>query len=92
MPARTATVRVWVKLSPVEMNTTEMATASGAVGPEIWVLVPPKTAAKKPTAMAPYSPAMAPRPDATPNASDSGRATTAAVMPPNASSRKLLRL
>ena len=42
---------------------TAIATAIGAVGPEICDRVPPNTAAKNPTAMAPYSPAAAPSPD-----------------------------
>ena len=33
--------------------TTAMAMVMGPVGPEIWVRVPPKTAAKNPTPMAP---------------------------------------
>ena len=32
---------------------TAIATVMGPVGPEIWDLVPPKTDAKKPTAIAP---------------------------------------
>ena len=32
---------------------TAIATAIGPVGPEIWERVPPKTAAKNPTAIAP---------------------------------------
>ena len=42
----------------------------------------PKSAAKKPTKIAPYSPAIAPAPEATPKASARGSATTAAVTPP----------
>ena len=45
---------------------TAITMAIGAVGPDIWVCVPPKTAAKKPTAIAPYRPAAAPMPEATP--------------------------
>ena len=33
--------------------TTATTIAIGAVGPEIWVAVPPKSAAKKPSAIAP---------------------------------------
>ena len=57
----------------------------GAVGPEICVLVPPKRAAKKLIKIAPYSPAAGPRPEDTPNASASGRATIPAVIPPKTS-------
>ena len=70
---------------------TAIATAIGAVGPEICERVPPNTAAKNPTAMAPYRPAAAPNPDATPNASDTGSATTAEVSPPNRSPRSVSR-
>jgi len=59
------------------------------VGPDTWALVPPKTAAKKPTAIAPYRPAIAPIPEVTPKASARGRATTAAVIPPKMSPRIL---
>ena len=52
---------------------------------------PPEHRAKNPTAMAPYSPATAPRPDATPNASATGSPTTAAVTPPNKSPRSVCR-
>ena len=70
---------------------TAIATAIGPVGPEICDRVPPNTAAKNPTAMAPYSPATAPRPEATPNASATGSPTTAAVTPPNKSPRSVCR-
>ena len=60
----------------------------GAVGPEIWVGVPPKKAAKKLTKMAPYSPAVGPRPELTPKARAKGRATIPAVSPPKKSPRK----
>ena len=69
------------------MTTTDIATDSGAVGPEICVWVPPEIDASSPTAMAPYRPAIAPRPEATPNASESGSMTTAAVSPPKTSPR-----
>jgi len=55
----------------------------GAVGPEICVLVPPKSEAKNPIKMAPYNPASGPRPDCTPKAKASGSATIPAVIPPN---------
>ena len=80
-----ASVLAWV------VTTTAMATAIGPVGPEIWDLVPPNTAAKNPTAMAPYMPAMAPRPDATPKARATGSPTTAAVTPPNTSPLRFSR-
>ncbi len=89
IPAITTMVRACSMLSAWPAMTTAMATAIGPVGPEITVLVPPKVAAKKPTATAPYSPAIAPRPDATPNASASGSATTAAVSPPKTSPRSV---
>ena len=60
----------------------------GPVGPEIWPLVPPKTAANSPTAMEPYSPGRGPRPLATPKAKATGSPTTAAVTPPNRSPRR----
>ena len=41
---------------------TAIATAIGPVGPDICERVPPNTAAKKPTAIAPYMPASAPKP------------------------------
>lgn len=67
----------------VEANTTVI----GPVGPEICIRVPPSSAATSPSTIAPYSPAAAPAPEATPNASASGRATTPAVSPPNRSPR-----
>ena len=66
-----------------------MAMVMGPVGPEIWVRVPPNTAAKKPTPIAPYSPAAAPNPVAMPKASAAGSVTTAEVTPPNRSPRKV---
>jgi len=59
-----------------------MTTVIGPVGPETCERVPPNTAAKNPTKIAPYSPASGPAPEATPKASARGRATTAAVRPP----------
>ena len=70
---------------------TAMATVVGGVGADNWARVPPNTAAKKPTAMAPYRPAAAPRPDATPKARVSGNVTTAEVMPPVRSPRNVSR-
>ena len=92
-PASTTIVSAWaMSLSAWLAMTTAIATAIGPVGPEIPVLVPPNADAKKPTATAPYSPAITPRPDATPKASASGNATTAAVNPPKASPRSVCRL
>ena len=68
---------------------TAMATAMGAVGPDICDRVPPNTAAKKPTAIAPYRPGDAPSPDATPKAGDTDSATTVEVMPPKRSPRNV---
>ena len=62
-----------------------LTAVKGAVGPEICVEVPPKKAAKKPRKIAPYNPALGPRPDETPNARAKGRATMPAVIPPKAS-------
>jgi len=57
----------------------------GPVGSDINVRVPPNRAAQKPTSTAPYSPASAPRPEATPKASAIGSDTIAVVRPPNRS-------
>jgi hypothetical protein len=54
------------------------------------VAVPPKIAAKIPSAIAPYKPAVAPRPDCTPKANANGNATTPATMPPIRSPLKFL--
>ena len=54
------------RLRPWLTTTTVSVIASGAVGPEIIVRVPPTSATTNPRAMAPYSPAIAPNPDATP--------------------------
>ena len=59
-----------------------VTTVIGPVGPETCAGVPPNSAAKKPTKIAPYMPATGPAPEATPKASARGSATTAAVMPP----------
>jgi hypothetical protein len=47
--------------------------------------VPPKRAAKKLTKIAPYNPALGPKPELTPKARANGRATIPAVIPPNRS-------
>ena len=54
----------------------------GPVGPDTCEGVPPKIAAKKPVIIAPYSPASAPAPEASPIARAKGNATMAAVIPP----------
>ena len=77
------------RLSAWLATMTAMTTAMGPVGPDIWERVPPNTAAKKPTAIAPYIPARAPKPDATPKASATGRPTTAEVTLPKTSPRKV---
>jgi hypothetical protein len=64
----------------------------GAVGPEICVGVPPKNAAKKPRNIAPYNPALGPKPDETPKARASGKATIPAVSPPKRSPLTLLNI
>ena len=46
-------VNAAARLSAWVVTMTAMATAIGPVGPDIWERVPPKTAAKKPTAIAP---------------------------------------
>ena len=70
---------------------TAMATVIEPVGPEMRDRVPPNTAAKKPTEMAPYIPAAGPRPAASPKANATGRPTTAAVTPPRTSPRSSCR-
>ena len=52
---------------------------------------PPNTAAKNPTAIAPYMPAKAPKPDTTRKANATGNPTTAEVIPPKTSPRKAWR-
>ncbi len=52
-PAITAIVNASARLSACVVTITAMATAIGPVGPEICDRVPPNTAAKNPTAMAP---------------------------------------
>jgi hypothetical protein len=69
----------------IDEITTILKAVIGAVGPEIWVLVPPKRAAKKLKNIAPYKPAEAPSPEETPNARARGSATIPAVRPPKKS-------
>ena len=52
-PAIIAIVKASARLSAWLVTMTAIVTAIGPVGPEIWDFVPPKTAAKKPTAIAP---------------------------------------
>ena len=85
------TVRASVKVLAWVVTMTAMATVIDGVGPDICDLVPPNADAKKPTAMAPYNPAAAPRPDAMPKANATGSATTVEVSPPNRSPLKVLR-
>lgn len=68
-----------------EAITTILSAVIGAVGPEIWVLVPPKRAAKKLKKIAPYRPAVGPKPEDTPKAKARGRAIIPAVIPPKTS-------
>ena len=69
--------------------TTMLTAVIGAVGPDICVSVPPKKAAKKLTKIAPYKPALGPRPELTPKARARGSATIPAVNPPKKSPLKL---
>ena len=48
-----AIVNASAKLSAWVVTITAIATAIGPVGPDIWDRVPPKTAAKNPTEIAP---------------------------------------
>ena len=65
--------------------TAVMTTVIGPVGSDISAGDPPNKAANRPTRIAPYKPASAPAPDATPNASAMGSAMIAAVTPPKRS-------
>ena len=71
--------------------TTILTAVIGAVGPDICVEVPPNKAAKKAIKMAPYKPALGPKPDDTPKANANGNATIPAVIPPKASPLKCLK-
>ena len=84
-----AIVNASARLSAWLVTMTAIATDIGAVGPDICERVPPNTATKKQTEIAPYIPAIAPRPDATPKARASGSPTTAAVTPPKRSPRRV---
>ena len=76
------------KLDRISAIKTMLTAVIGAVGPDIWVGVPPKKAAKKLIKIAPYKPALGPNPELNPNASASGRATIPAVIPPKKSPLK----
>jgi hypothetical protein len=76
------------KLDKISAIKTILTAVIGAVGPDIWVGVPPKKAAKKLIKIAPYKPALGPNPELKPNASASGRATIPAVIPPKKSPLK----
>ena len=98
-PANKKTVKMYGKAlvtSPscvaiIPAITTILTAVIGAVGPEICVGVPPKKAAKKLIKIAPYKPALGPKPDDTPNANASGKATIPAVIPPKASPFKFAK-
>ena len=79
------------KLDRISAIKTMLTAVIGAVGPDIWVGVPPKKAAKKLIKIAPYKPALGPNPELNPNASASGRATIPAVMPPKKSPLKFVK-
>ena len=71
-----------------------ITTVIGPVGPEICDGVPPNNAAKKPTNIAPYSPAIGPAPEETPKASANGKPSSQhgheLTRPPVASRRAML--
>ena len=72
-----------LKLNSIKIKAT--ITVIGPVGPDICLGVPPNKDAKNPTNIAPYNPVYAPIPELTPKARPRGKATTAAVIPPNKS-------
>jgi hypothetical protein len=76
----------------IVVNTAVMITVIGPVGSEIRLDDPPNKAAKKPTIIAPQSPASAPAPDATPKARAKGKEMIAVVTPPNRSPFRLVSL
>ncbi|MDE2770900.1 MAG: hypothetical protein OXI44_06970, partial [Bacteroidota bacterium] len=91
-PAMTTIISASVRLSAWLVRIAAMATIIGAVGPEIWARVPPKTAAKNPTAMALYNQAGAPIREAKPNPRATGSVITMLVRPPKKSPRSAVRL
>ena len=74
------------------VSTAVIITVIGPVGSEIREVEPPNKAAKRPTKIAPQSPASAPAPEATPKASAKGKDIIAVVTPPNISPLKLISL
>ena len=79
------------RLSACWVTMTAVVIAVGPVGPDICAGVPPSTAAKNPTTIAPYNPATGPKPEATPKAEARGKATTAEAIPPKMSPRRVFR-
>ena len=75
-------------LGPIEATTGTSTTVIAPVGPLTWTWDPPKTPATMPATIAVTIPAFAPRPDVTPNASASGSATIATVIPARTSCRQ----
>ena len=55
--------------------------AKAAVGPAIWILLPPKNETTKPAAIAVYTPQAGSTPDANARAIDRGRAIIATIIP-----------
>ena len=97
MPASITTVKAMARpfsgLRAVRLAITAViTTVIGPVGSEIRLGVPPNRAANRPTSTAPQRPAAAPAPEATPKARARGRATIAAVTPPNRSPLMLVVL
>ncbi|MCY1232670.1 hypothetical protein D9M72_451760 [compost metagenome] len=78
-PARTATAAR--APAPCVAMTGPRTTTIAPVGPETWILEPPKTAATMPAITAVISPLAAPAPELTPKARASGRATMPTVTP-----------
>ena len=70
---------------------TETATASAALGPLISALVPPNSAATKPTMTMHQRPATAPIPEAIPSPMPMGTEVTRIVMPLSASAWNVSR-
>ena len=87
-PARMTVANTSDKSPLRDAKTPAKTTIIGPVGPEICEGVPPNRAAKKPTNIAPYTPAIGPAPEASPKARARGSATTPAVRPPKMSPRR----
>ena len=90
-PARMTVVNTSDRSPLSDAKTPAKTTIIGPVGPDICDGVPPNRAAKKPTNIAPYTPAMGPAPEASPKARARGSATTPAVNPPKMSPRRCER-